>query len=378
MSSSSERMCIVTRQKHPSSFLINLRPTHFPSTPTSSSSLQLLPDRVASPLSRKKGKGMWVSCHRDVIQQLPADKGPHTGLLRQIPSLQVPANLVEIIHAQLVSRVIYELEHFAKSIGPATPRSKWLSREASTSSSEVRTAGQSGSSGSILVEKEADGGIKVGSAWTVVRRLMEEEVEVSKDDGESMVIKPQSHESGANIIAILDISNLALEKPDSSSETVEMKSDHTIPSIPLVSITSPSPTTTAHQIPLYTLATLLPASSHERIRKAITSILATERNHARRLRSLSRSPCNDDGETTPSTVITTPTSKAASLSTTTERVHTNLLALSSFPCSTITSTDDPDYGVGALPYFSRGELGVPLAIALWRLRCFHGQGWEAV
>ncbi|KAK4687102.1 hypothetical protein P7C73_g3017, partial [Tremellales sp. Uapishka_1] len=106
MLSSPERQCIISRQKLPSAYMINLRPTLFP-PPTSK--LYLLPDRILHPKSAapKTGKGMWISNHHLVIPQLATRE---KSLRQRVPGLSIPSFLPEMIHDQLQQRVIQELE----------------------------------------------------------------------------------------------------------------------------------------------------------------------------------------------------------------------------------------------------------------------------
>ncbi|WVN86141.1 uncharacterized protein L203_101302 [Cryptococcus depauperatus CBS 7841] len=123
MSNSPKRMCIVTRQSLPSAFLVGLQPTYCPSSVETgvSESLQLLPTQVASPDKNKRGKGMYVTCHKEHINALVNSKGPHIGVLGQIGGLQIPPSLADIIEAQLGYRVLYELRHLYRQLR-ALPR----------------------------------------------------------------------------------------------------------------------------------------------------------------------------------------------------------------------------------------------------------------
>ncbi|WVR09341.1 hypothetical protein IAU60_006407 [Kwoniella sp. DSM 27419] len=118
-----ERACIVTREKLPSDYLINLRPTLLPPTAERTASLLLLPDRLSTPSRQKLGKGFWVKCDRSIVSRMISGKGPHMGILRQVSSLQLPSNLSTIIQAQLVSRVLYEVDHLARRIA-ASPTAR--------------------------------------------------------------------------------------------------------------------------------------------------------------------------------------------------------------------------------------------------------------
>ncbi|KAK8854521.1 hypothetical protein IAR55_003260 [Kwoniella newhampshirensis] len=368
MATSPERMCVVTRQKLPSDFLVSFRPTFFPSTSNSPPALHLLPDRVALPHASKMGKGSWISCHRGTIDQLQDSKGSRIGTLRQIPSLQVPPNLSKIVQDQLDSRVLYELEHLASKLETLTPRIK----------NRISTQDASEESGILGGGEEGGGGV-VGDD-VVLRRLFEDEVRGIKVGTEDLVtggmIDPRH--GGENIIALLDISVVKTGPLMNDTEPVVSSSQAftPIPSIPLVSITcNPLSSRTTPQIPLYTLSTLFPRSTHSRINTAISSLLSTERKHARRKR-LSRQTThaqNDRLTMTPAPESTTSNTTSNRDSRSVQR-HSDILALSSFPSHLRPRLSDDR--VQNDIHAQRGSIGVPLAIALWRMRCFYGQAWE--
>ncbi|RSH85664.1 hypothetical protein EHS25_003804 [Saitozyma podzolica] len=126
----------------PSAFLINLRPalvpgdtpdlgsdgpSHHPEPASkpgpAGSRLYLLPDRVLHPryAPAKRGKGFWVTCHRDVLQTL-SSPGPHLKMLSRTSGLVVPDQLPGMVEEQLRSRVIQEIELLRDRLRTMTPR----------------------------------------------------------------------------------------------------------------------------------------------------------------------------------------------------------------------------------------------------------------
>jgi hypothetical protein len=270
-------------------FLINLRsalvpgdtpdlgsdgPSHHPEPASkpgpAGSRLYLLPDRVLHPryAPAKRGKGFWVTCHRDVLQTLsspgmsrrpiPLTTGPHLKMLSRTSGLVVPDQLPGMVEEQLRSRVIQEIELLRDRLRAMTPRAS---------------------------RREE-------SVWEgpVLSRLRREE----------------AHDR--QTVALLDL-----------SRNVE-------PGIPPVV-----------GIPRYHLNTLFTAQSPWR---ALASVLAVERTDLYRANradrrsdpQVSREPSREKD-------------KASSV-----------LALRTWESE-------------------KGVLGVPLAVALWRLRCWSGEGW---
>nr|XP_019045008.1 hypothetical protein I302_06924 [Kwoniella bestiolae CBS 10118]OCF23938.1 hypothetical protein I302_06924 [Kwoniella bestiolae CBS 10118] len=297
--------------------MINLRPTYFPPTATdeaSSPSLKLLPDRVTSRGRTKKGKGAWVTCNEGIIAGLMSKKGPHIGFLRHYPSITIPENIQFIIHHQLLERIKIELQNLSNTLNSLSPRPR---RESTTSEDRSASSG--------------DMGYK-----PIMRRLTN--AQVSSIPGLSNTILPDGvsvhpHPSSSvdrfqgDIIALLDISNLS---PPASKSTDQ--DDTTKVAIPLIPIQGKS-------IPLYTLSTLFPPSLHTELDSQIKKILSIERRSKRR--SILRLGLGAGSG---------PKQKSD---------LSDIIALYSHP-----STED-----------RRGISGIPLAVALWRIRCFLGYGW---
>ncbi|WVQ95222.1 hypothetical protein IAU59_002317 [Kwoniella sp. CBS 9459] len=402
MAQSPRRRCLVTRQELPSSFLINLRPTYMPPTPTSEvstykvsspASLHLLPDRVASPARLKKGKGFWVTCHGQVVDQLGGNRGPHVGVLRQIPYLQVPPNLREIVHAQLLQRVMYELDLLSKRLKVHTRRVK---NRASASTSGItklefgRSASSSESSDVNGTETETDD--------VVLERLTVEEANRIVQGGG--LGSGRHSELGAkkamsNVVSLLDITGLdvqdavegvsdrkssevdiplvSLDRP-SSSERLPPSIASSSPSLTPPALAPAAAATQSQDIPLYPLRNLFPPDQHATLLDMINGLLATEAIHRRRAAFLSS---RNNAADQPSTKYAGGQGPQEQLS--------NVLALHYTPPSTISEGPKTpavtekrlgDQRRGEQRY-SRGELGADLAISLWRIRCFLGQGWEA-
>ncbi|WVQ80030.1 hypothetical protein IAT38_002131 [Cryptococcus sp. DSM 104549] len=102
-------MCIVTRDHLRADFMVHLRAAVVPPTDDNSARIFLLPDRVADPSARgRRGHGMWVTCHHKMIAALISGQGSQRAVLQNFPDIHIPPNLTEIIHAQLLTRVLYE------------------------------------------------------------------------------------------------------------------------------------------------------------------------------------------------------------------------------------------------------------------------------
>ncbi|OCF57755.1 hypothetical protein L486_05220 [Kwoniella mangroviensis CBS 10435] len=312
------RQCIVTRQKFPSAFMVNLRPTYFPpSSKELTGSLKLLPDRIITRGRSKKGKGVWASCHRTVIQHLLNDKGPHIGSLRAFPSITIPNNVKTIIHSQLLQRVQNELEWLSNKLSSLSPRAEISDSSPSSSSSDP-------------IHKEI-------RHKPILRRLTSVEVShINNQDGHDR--SPAQIGDEGEIIALLDISGLNSSSIattgliSSSAPDVEDAID-----IPLVSIQGKS-------IPLYNLSTLFPQSSHLHLNTNIKKILSIERKLKR---------C---------TKMSSPRIQGEELSI--KLNHSDIIALCIYPSGSVDHIQK-----------QRGVVGIPLFVSVWRLRCFLGQGW---
>ncbi|WVF67647.1 hypothetical protein IAT40_002406 [Kwoniella sp. CBS 6097] len=382
-----KRRCIVTRQELPSSFLINLRPTYIPPTQQSTTStipasLHLLPDRVASPARVKKGKGFWVTCHRNIIDQLTGNRGPHVGLLRQIPNLQVPPNLRDIIHGQLIHRAVYELDLLSKRLKVHTRRVKNRASSSTLHPVENERSAVQAVGGTEYGPEEVD---------VVFRRLTLEEADrVVQGDVTGRPTAMGDTKGSTNVVALLDIMGLGGRHPVELPDEISGKVD--IPLIPFNNHSSTidrlhsSPTitqcstatalgTASHGVPLYPLGHIFPADQHQKVLELINSLLTTEAMHKRRSSYLLPRGTASIG------------SSVRNVSDSHEQLS-NILTLHYMPRTTTNPSDanapgDSDMNTGdrardgQRDKYSRGELGSDLAIALWRIRCFLGQGWEA-
>nr|XP_018261790.1 uncharacterized protein I303_06235 [Kwoniella dejecticola CBS 10117]OBR83948.1 hypothetical protein I303_06235 [Kwoniella dejecticola CBS 10117] len=353
MATSPKRMCIVTRQVLPSSFLINLRPTYFPPDATNSTAaglLQLLPDRILTRGRSKKGKGMWVSCHNEVIDQMINGKGPHFGTLRQFPSLTIPPNLKAIVHAQLSERVLLEMECLARRSESLLP---------------PRGNGQG-----------SDGFSATPYTPTLRRLTNMEAASISISSPPSSGSTLASAPSSKTILALLDISALSSPSPSNihdgtGSQQIQQKSQKDLEvDVPLVHLTTGERTPMTDSIPLYDLSALFPHSDqHIRLLRSLRRVLSMERRNKRRLvvgrnhqspSSFSTSQTEHPG--IPYSHPEPPAGADASA----DSAHSDILALCSGSAGQGEHTED-----------DRCILGYPLFIALWRLRCFLGHGWQA-
>ncbi|WVQ68562.1 uncharacterized protein L199_006771 [Kwoniella botswanensis] len=319
------RQCIVTRQKLPSAFMVNLRPTYFPpSSKDSTGSLKLLPDRIITRGRTKKGKGLWVSCHSTVIQHLLSDKGPHIGTLRTFPSITIPTNIKTIIHTQLLQRVHNELEWLSNHLSNLSPRA--------------------GISDSSPLSSSSDPNLKEIRHRPILRRLKSLEAShINNQSGHGHSLAQIQREG--EIIALLDISGLSSTSTSSSPSGLISSSASVLEDaidIPLVSIQGKS-------IPLYNLSTLFPQSLHQHLNSNIKKVLSIQRKLKRRT-TMSRPRIQGE--------------EMRSKSDHSKSDHSDVIALCNYPSGSFDRTQK-----------QRGIVGIPLFVALWRLRCFIGQGW---
>ncbi|TYJ58020.1 hypothetical protein B9479_001112 [Cryptococcus floricola] len=263
MLTSRTRMCCATRELRPVAHLIRLTPTYFPSNGDRPQSLQLLPDGVVEPST--------------------ASKGPHLPFIRGISSLQLPPNLVDIIHAQLLSRVLWELRYTLRRIRHL-PKGHLESQEKTQ---------------------------RVLERWS----------------------NPEGQMDSANrVVALLDLAGLKPAPVDSFFDLKEIPFPDSLPqNVPSPLIT---PLSEHQDVPAYHLASLFPPSLHAYLHKSLWTIF-----HVERLRGVPNTSSSDArGE---------------------EQSEHGLLAMSTLEASS-----------------NGSALGTDVAIALWRLVCFHGHGWE--
>jgi hypothetical protein len=207
-----------------------------------------------------------------------ADAGPHTAALRQLPGVEVPKHLADLIQKQLLLRVLQELEMLntrVKSINGQIRLDR--SRDLLSKSAEMEAVGP------------------------ILRTLH----------------KGEQHDEQA--VAYLDMGRLEQARLGKAAA-------HPVPS------SFPS------DLPFYQLSSLFPGDLHERLRKLLNALLASERPALWRV-GYERHP-----------------------SKTTRKRVSSVLALRTWPGGE----------------WEKGLLGVPLAVALWRLRCWSGEGWAEV
>ncbi|KAL1407753.1 hypothetical protein Q8F55_007187 [Vanrija albida] len=148
MSLSPKRQCAATTETLPIDFMVNLRPVITRSsgegTPSEAHELTLVPDRIEHPkfAAKRPGQSVWLTLHPDVVNSLYA---PHGSLWRKVRYLSrdllVSRRLPEQIKHQLVNRVHQELQ---------------LVREAIVAVSRKPPAGQDPSSGAVVSALNAD------------------------------------------------------------------------------------------------------------------------------------------------------------------------------------------------------------------------------
>ncbi|WRT68712.1 uncharacterized protein IL334_005692 [Kwoniella shivajii] len=426
---SPKRMCIVTRQTIPSAFMINLRPVYFPSTNQDeninandnsianihshshpypkSHSLQLLPDRLITPGRSKTGKGMWVSCHRDTIAKLHG-KGPHTGILKQIPSCTVPRNIRDIVHAQLLERTKSELINLVNKMNSNMRTGLWIDdgmdvngeREYSPvltrlTMSEWKTISSLTSSNSSYLPTASASSSPTAS-------YLEESGNGLSDTS-----------SNDNIIALLDISNLPFSFPsstsvDSSSASLITSNNHGPD--PLATLNAASSVSVTllnnHQTPLYDLSVLFPKESDQlEVLKLIKKALSLERKMKLKSKEISKNQSSSSKgiegtvptKQTPrstSPLSHEPSSSSSPLPITeihseipiiashkskeSSKIHSNIIALhtQSIPTHNHPLKVNPDSSTQPISNTnSNSSWGIPLFMALWKLRCYSGEGW---
>lgn len=174
---------------------------------------------------------------------------------------------------------------------------------------------------SLHVEKR-----EIGSArGSTLRRLTQEEVKRFAEHGEIAL----------GVVSLLDLSGLE----DFRRDHVEADGEILLPS----RVTPP----------VYRLSRLFPTEKHIELGQRLRKVLAVERTEATRARLLRRRLLS------PSDLTETTSAQA-----TAPQVASRILALSTWP----TAVNAIEPGVG--------EYGVDLAIALWKLKSWYGEGWE--
>ncbi|WWC71278.1 uncharacterized protein I206_105231 [Kwoniella pini CBS 10737] len=337
---SPKSICIVTRQILPSSFLINLRPTYFPPdlrNSESTGSLKLLPDRILTRGRSKKGKGLWISCNSTIVKQLINGKGPHIGTLRQYPSITIPSNLKSIIQEQLLERILIELNTLFKKL-------QTLPRKVIPNESQNERA----------IHKP------------ILRRLTK--IEISKIGTSSTIDKSISTSNDrlsdsqihGNIIALLDLSKLESNDTSLFNNTHHNLKIDNIPDIPLINVNIEKEL--GISVPIFEITSLF-SNFNQRNKLLINlkKILSIERKLKKRFSNIDI----DQIDSKKSLKVDSGNEKQLEFNKDKNIEHSSIIALYSYP---IASTDDAN--------LHKGDLGLPLFIALWRLRCFLGQGWE--
>ena len=274
-------------------------------------------------------------------------------MLKMTPGLVVPSGLSERLGKQLRTRVIQELAILREKMAEVA-----LPNEQSEGRGQCRGSDQS-TAGDKAVLRQLD---------------------------EANMMSGQLREVG--IVAVMDMRGLDDEgrrdaDTDDPSESPEPSSEFTR----LESL----------DIPVFPLRTMFPVNSYSSLVEAVRETLASQHPEPERAEihlelptstdpdiiSPTRgcaSPSADPGvpptdsttrlaeNSTPATDLTEPhlathPDTPASTGATTPRRASPFLGISTWPSS------PPDSG-------GQGDLGVDLAIALWRLRCWHGHGWE--
>ncbi|EIW68381.1 hypothetical protein TREMEDRAFT_74262 [Tremella mesenterica DSM 1558] len=307
-----KRQCILTRQILPCGFMINLRPTIHPNHQTNlNPPLILLPDRIQHPkiLPRKKGKGVWVTCHYESLGRLLIP-GPHLGILQSFHSLSIPTSLPRIVSHQLQLRIQQEFSILIRRLRARPKDERGLIHRLDVSSSFISDSSSplpefhSGESSSIF-ESTGDS-MTQSSDDPVEDRLGNkidnflEEVNIPRDTIALFIFHPQT---SSNIHTNQRNEDPSIPVDDARWGDTFIRSDGT-------------------QIPIYHL-----------------DLFPLENNPLQELHTLSlfsQSGSTEVGEKATSQVWALDTSA---------------------------------------PW---GHLGVPLVMALWRLRMYHGYEWEQV
>ncbi len=166
-----------------------------------------------------------------------------------------------------------------------------------------------------------------------LRRLTEDELGALSQTGQIA----GSSTGTDDIAAFLDIQGI---EGESGKAKPEMEFDQNLPSL---------------AIPTFRISELFPTAQHDEVSKALRKVLAVERIEARRAYK-HRKRMEEESSASASLPDSEPTKNRS--------VASNILALSTWP----EVSDDGEHKVG--------EKGLPLAVALWRLRGWYGEGWE--
>jgi len=271
--------------------MVNLKPTFFPPSDDHPGGLFLTPNHILHPhhSSPKLGKGLWVTCHRGVMERLQKP-GPHMGAIAQIPGLNVYPRILGQVEDQLRQRVLQEALLLRDRL------------ETAPGGSNIATEHRS----------RLESGVK-----SVFEKL---------SDVDASVVRGGSGDVGGRIVALLDM----------AEDPIVGQSDNALHRAPLVSRSAGPP------IPLYRTSTLLPEQRSEiaAVFNAVAGLVKPEPSDPR--------PAEDIKQSSPS-----------------------IFALSAYPPAML-QLDTGRVGVHDDP----GLVGIPLAVALWRLRCWFGEGWE--
>ncbi|WWC90404.1 uncharacterized protein L201_005339 [Kwoniella dendrophila CBS 6074] len=389
MMNSPKRMCIVTRQILPSSFMINLRPTRFPSSEistnsSSSSTLRLIPDRILTQGREKKGKGFWLTCHKDIIDQLINSKGPHLGILRQIPTLTIPSNLDEIIHLQLLERIKIELDLLAKRL-QASPRHSLTTETTKDEIDEnkpiLRRLTKTESSSLVFRQPHKDSFPLKDQGCRIEDKIRIENEDKNGDENEKFILNDNQ---AGQILALLDICNLSQSRRqiDELKNEFEDKYKHEVSKPDTTYEDDPKDILLRSfmqnngygimgndDIPQFSLSKLFQRDNKQdqddrfEILSSIKKILSIERNYKRKYHiHSSNSKTNSSSDSISSTTLNE-NENGKKIRRNFDKEYSDVLALYHYPESTSITQ-------------KRENLGIPLFIALYRLRLFLGQGWE--
>lgn len=250
--------------------------------------------------------------HTVDMEEEYSESGPHSRFIGGQKAQVIP-NIESLVYLQLCERIVQELQLLHSRIRSRTFRV-----------------------GTRLKAKEGMSGDDTPMQETPV---MLREVTVAEAEGARA-----GRLEDDDCVALFDLSGLLTEVAK-VGEANDPDAGTGEGAIPIPTASTQLVKTSTREIPLYVLSDLLPAQLQGQARHYITQILALEGLEKQR-----NSPEGPQG-----------TAKMGQAGLSEVKPSSNLLALSTYPRS----------AGGA----RKGDVGLDLAVACWRLRCFLGEGW---
>lgn len=285
--------------------------------------MYLVPDRILHPRfeRQKTGISIWTQCHHSIVARLDSP-GPHM-VLTNTKRAQVAPGIVDLVFTKLRQRVIQELSLLQERMTATNLRPGQRAKVASSSDNTDL---------SLTMETPP-----------IVSRLTEEEAEQVRD-GVSEI-------PGAIAYLVLPIIRHRTTTPDLTASDPETGAEKLLP----LDVDIPPPGPERKGLPLYPLTQLFQDEEYVTVRQLLGKMLATERNVRLRTQQAKR--------------ISTSTSSSPSGGT---KIGTESIPNTSPASDIIVLRSYPRTSGEIRP----GNMTVPLAVALWRMRCYLGQGWK--